>query len=215
MINATELLGGAGPFISDVTQWGQPVVAARGRISLKTASNLVSADSTAAFWTALDLQGAFSSVATNDVYATAVDITGSSGVVCCVIGSASGDAADNGFIRVTVDGTVREFSTTRAVGQRRLILGHYSNQTPATSSVTANTTHIQDMFDSPGFNVEDGFLVASESSQGNAYIQPVQQARNNGSILLRFNSSLKVEAKESNVQANAENNKFGVVYAID
>jgi hypothetical protein len=168
--------------------------------------------SSADFWTEIDLIGAYATGSTDNTFKEICDITGS-GLLFHVISQAPTNATDDVAFRITVDGVEHTITKTQTLDgasndQRRVILGACAN-TGYGSAFTANNAIF---YDYAGGQSDTIFL----RNTAQVVLMPPAFIWLNGWPSLRFEQSLKVEAKVGDVYTAGTYGAYcGATYILD
>jgi hypothetical protein len=168
------------------------------------------ASSVLAFWTELDLIGAVATGSTDDTYKEICNITGS-GVLFHVISQGITNTTDDVTFRITVDGTeyvIAKTQTWAAAGTHtsRVVLGCSAPDTLITK-YSATTVFLHDFA---------GASSAQAYAKGTANLVPPSEIINNGMPCLRFDESLIVEVKTTDVPTAFDYGAYcGATYILD
>ena len=189
-------------------------VADASAIGFKTAVGTVVLTNAAGCQTTLATRGATATITADDTYVTVCDVTGS-GFLFHVL-SAAGTASDLRTIKITLDGVVYILATADAIpANSRLVLG-------AVLAGTAPTTSTGTLTADPGalvgYNLD--FFAARDGgcpSYGNViYIPTENEVLSRNFPAIRFESSLKVEAKSQTKSGTADPYNAAVaLYRVD
>lgn len=218
MSNLSDFYGSAGGG-GGTSEFNKNPVAMGGILSSYSQLCIYGANSTTAnvsdstaFWTDLDTLGAYvAGASVADTYETLVDIN-NSGYLCNVISgvlNAIGDVT----VRYTIDGVVKEITRVGIqANNQRYVAGPVRGFSSA-------SVHIDDPV-----NLLDSYFFRSHLNDGRADLgqsqvlpSPVISKRDYRNSICRFEQSLKVEIKATQVvtTANVYWARRGVVYVID
>lgn len=176
---------------------------------LYTSNNSVYNRTEATFWTGLDRQGDYITTTNVTSYTTVTNVTSGSGLLAWVmIGTPTGSAMVDQYIRITIDGTAKEFRTKTYAGNGHhviwmshpnMIRWYHNNNVRNQGLASFNAT----------------YTTAYENSFRNGYffLPPASMLDNN--IGLKFESSLKVEVKCANTLFSGATGYSGACYALN
>ena len=167
----------------------------------------------AGFWTELALMGAQATGSTSDTYKEVCNITGS-GILFHVVAQSAANTTDDTTFRITVDGTEYVIAktqtlTTAASQSNRLCMGACVDASK-TALYTTAAVWLQTFSGSAAST--DVFKLGS----GQIYMVPPSHIINNGMPCLRFDESLVVEVKVTNVYGTGTYPAYcGATYILD
>lgn len=178
-------------------------------VLIKTANTSSQPATAGPFFDNMAFVGAQAAVTVADTYVTVADLTGAGFMFNCV--SPCGDVAHTPTIKLTVDGVVHTFApSANTVATSRLYLG------PLTSGIDTAASGA-DM--GPNGSTDYGFNVVSiggiENVKYGVGIPVPTRILAAGWPCLRFETSLKVEMKCSDLSADAQKVKCAVTYRMD
>ena len=164
------------------------------------------------FWTELGLQGAWVTGATDDTYKEICSLTGS-GNLFHVIPPAHTNTSDTIGFRITVDGTVYEVLKTQTWHNSDSDSGRVVMGTAVSNSTTARyTTASRYLADYAGGGQTTSVF---RKQDANIHLIPPSEILNNGMPNLRFEESLIVETKATDVRAGTYGPRCGASYILD
>lgn len=188
-------------------------------LNIKTLVGAQSAANVLAFYTAMALEGATTSIATANTYVTIASLTGAGFLFNVVAPTHSA-----GYIptfRITVDGTVYTITPTAAqTANWRVVLGPVTNGTSikgnATASVAGDIISPNNAWD-PGFrNARIGGVRQYGGSAADFIGIPNETGiLANNMPALRFESSLLIEVKCDLLSAVANDKRCAATYRLD
>lgn len=164
------------------------------------------------FWEEFARVGAVATTSTDDTYTEICDITGS-GVLFHVVSQTPTNTTDDVTFRITVDGVEYVIAKTQtwasvASDQRRIVLG-CATDAAMDSKYTVSTQHFRDF-------AGDGQSTQVFRKNGRSIrIIPPSEIMNNSMPCLRFEESLKVEVKVTDVFAGTYSHRCGATYILD
>jgi len=187
------------------------LVAPIGNFRIKNAATTNDSSNNASYFASLALRGAQTSITVADTWTTIASVR-ASGVFVAAL-SPTHTASHTPSIRITVDGTVYTFTPSAAQSAtHRLCVGHVINgySTSATDGFIVGVNSANDGgFESAAVG---GYPVLAS---GQVSLITPESALMAGLPLLRFEKSLKVEAKCSLLSATAVHKQCGAVYRVD
>ncbi|WP_312222562.1 hypothetical protein [Rhizobium rhizoryzae] len=191
-----------------------PVYDATGGVNVyvgttSTSMNTVNLD----FWNQVALIGAVSSTATSNVYTTLCNITGA-GILFHVISPAIANVTDDVFFKITVDGTVYEIIKTNTWGianatTSRVVFGSASSGSVASSLWATAAAMVTDYAGSAQS------VQAFRKATSSVFLNPPSHIMTFGWPCLRFEQSLKVEVKVSNIASAGNSAYCAATYILD
>ena len=166
----------------------------------------------ASFWTEIGYVGAYVTGATDDTYKEICSLAGS-GNLFHVIPPAHTNTSDTIGFRITVDGTVYEILKAQtwylaSHSSRRIVMGA-SVSGQLTSKYTTSTNYLND-FAGGGQSTS-----VFNKHNGSIKLVPPSEIMNNGMPCLRFEESLIVEAKVTDVLTTTYSDYCGATYILD
>jgi hypothetical protein len=176
-------------------------------------STSAQAASASGFWTELNLVGASATSSTDDTYTAVCDITGS-GVLFHVVSQAITNTSDTVTFRITVDGAEYVIDKTQTwtfadQPQRRIVLGCCQATSTATK-YTSGSVYFQD------FAGDLASTQAFSKVGGVIYLTPPSEIMTSSLPCVRFEESLKVEVKVTDVSAVGTTPQYcGATYILD
>lgn len=188
-----------------------PVIAASSaNILAKTTATTASSMSTSAGFVALARRGANASISSADVWVTITNISGGGFFVSAI--SPTHTAGHIPSIKITVDGVAYTFAPTSSLAAaHRMVVGFVTKGIALT--IADGYVVGQNGANDSGFDTAlTGGVPISGATIG--LVSP-ESALITGTPLVRFNKSLKVEAKCNFLSANADDRFCGAVYKLD
>lgn len=191
-----------------------PVYDATGGNSLYvTSTNVSTSSANIDFWNQLALIGAVASDAVSNVYKTLCNITGS-GILFHVISPAIANTSDDISFKITVDGTVYEIiktNTWNGAGNAttRAVLGASAAGQSRESLWSTNAVMLND------FAGSAPSVQAFRKATPAVTLIPPSNILTFGWPCIRFEQSLKVETKVTNVAALTNAGYCGATYILD
>lgn len=187
-----------------------------GLLNIKTSAAVTAQLAAAGSFTTLANGGAVATLTASDTYVTVCDIAGA-GFLTAVIG-ALGAGPHTPTFQITVDGIVYVIASSATITQsNRMMLGSVAYSPMLASGTTATTiAHLGGI----GSSFDEGFVNAKEGGLWqNLLITCVptpHQIISLGLAKLRFDTSLKVEVKDSTLHATTDpNRKVCALYLLD
>ena len=167
----------------------------------------------ATFWTELDLIGAFATGSTDDTYKEVCNITGS-GVLFHVVSQAITNTTDDVTFRITVDGTEYVIAKTQTWvfggnDAYRVLLGCGVDGNTIGAKYTTTSGYLHDF---AGRSSTSAF----SKNSGVITLIPPSEIMNNSMPCVRFDASLIVEVKVTDVYvADTYGAYAGATYILD
>lgn len=187
------------------------------KLGLKNTLTTQQLSDAASFFTTIATRGASASITVADTYVTLCDLTGAGFMVNAI--SPTHTASFTPTIRITVDGIAYTIAPSAAqTAYYRFVLGTLTNYL---SIVSVSTAAVAGDIISPNSAQDSGFAgsrtggVVQASTNGVLGVPSPDAALSYGFPVLRFESSLKVEVKCSDLSGTAADKQCGVTYRLD
>ncbi|MFZ2309593.1 MAG: hypothetical protein WAW73_19645 [Rhodoferax sp.] len=214
--NQSSLFGGGSRWITDPKHLNLMSVQ-NDKLGLKSAANAATLSDVAGFFTAIDKRGATASIAGADTWVTLCDLT-AAGFLFHVI-SPTHTGTHTPSIRITRDG-VETTITPSAVqtAYYRMVIGTLTNYLTVVGNTAASVAGDiigPNTSNDPGFTgARTGGVVQAATTVLFGIPSP-EAILSMGWPALRFETSLKVEVKCSNLSATAADKQAGAIYRLD
>lgn len=162
----------------------------------------------AAFWTQCAAVGDTAQVAADDTYVTITNVSSGSGALVNLILPGGTNIGDTVTVKITVDGVEYVLSFDLETVNDRFFAGAIERYNDYGQSV--HTAVYPDKIIS---GIASHYETADTGNTSWALKSPVESVAN--SLVLRFESSLKVEMKSSDFDTTSNRDYCGVVYVLD
>jgi hypothetical protein len=164
------------------------------------------------YWQEVAKRGAYATGVADDTYKEICDITGS-GILFHVIAPAYTNSTDDVTFKITVDGVeyiIVKTTELRTAGSERsrLVLGACVSNGRASQYTSANAF----VYEYAGIALSNDLFTCDT---GQMLLLPPDQIRTNGLPMLRFEESLKVEVKVTDVHTGTYSGYCGATYILD
>lgn len=216
--NQTSLFGGGGRFITDPRQLSAMAVA-NDRLGLKGAANIANLSDNAAFFTSLAKLGATAAITVADTWVTVLNIASGSGFVTGAV-SPTHSSTGTPSMEFTIDGGSPIVIAPSAAqpAYYRMVLGALTSYLSVNSGASATTN--ADLV-GPNSASDGGFNLARVgglTQVAAAVLRGVpspEACLEMGWPALRYESSILIRMKHSNLSGTATDKQCGVAYRPD